>query len=88
MKLVNRFKLPISGASITSVSNEIHSMLSQLTIREHDLLIMHFGLGMEPVPPKIIASMFGVGTERIRQIKEGALNKLKRRFGNKLKSLW
>lgn len=70
------------------VSDEIHSMLNQLTIREHDLLIMYFGLGMEPVPPKIIASMFGVGTERIRQIKEGALNKLKRRFGNKLKSLW
>lgn len=70
------------------VSDEIHLMLNQLTIREHDLLIMYFGLGMEPVSPKIIASMFGVGTERIRQIKEGALNKLKRRFGNKLKSLW
>jgi DNA-directed RNA polymerase sigma subunit (sigma70/sigma32) len=32
--------------------------------------------------------MYGVGTERIRQIKEGALNKLQRRFGNKLKALW
>ena len=32
--------------------------------------------------------MYGVGTERIRQIKEGALNKLQRRFGNKLKTLW
>ena len=69
-------------------SKEIHHYLNKLSIREHDILIMYFGLGMEPVPHKTIAAMYGVGTERIRQIKEGALNKLQRRFGNKLKTLW
>ena len=70
------------------VSKEIHRYLDKLTVREHDILIMYFGLGMEPIPHKTIASMYGVGTERIRQIKEGALSKLQRRFGNKLKTLW
>lgn len=69
------------------VSAEIHRCLDKLTIREHDIIIMYFGIGMEAVPPKVIAAMYGVGTERIRQIKEGALNKLERRFGNKLKLL-
>ena len=70
------------------VSKEIHRYLDKLTVREHDILIMYFGLGIEPVSHKTIAAMYGVGTERIRQIKEGALNKLQRRFGNKLKTLW
>ena len=70
------------------ISKEIHHYLNKLSIREHDILIMYFGLGMEPVPHKTIAAMYGVGTERIRQIKEGALNKLQRSFGNKLKTLW
>ena len=70
------------------ISKEIHHYLNKLSVREHDILIMYFGLGMEPVPHKTIAAMYGVGTERIRQIKEGALNKLQRRFGNKLKTLW
>ena len=70
------------------VSKEIHRYLDKLTVREHDILIMYFGLGMEPIPHKTIAAMYGVGTERIRQIKEGALNKLQRRFANKLKTLW
>ena len=70
------------------VSKEIHRYLDKLTVREHDILIMYFGLGMEPIPHKTIEAMYGLGTERIRQIKEGALNKLQRRFGNKLKTLW
>ena len=70
------------------VSKEIHRYLDKLTVREHDILIMYFGLGIEPIPHKTIAAMYGVRTERIRQIKEGALNKLQRRFGNKLKTLW
>ena len=69
------------------ISAEIHRCLDKLTIREHDIIIMYFGIGIDAVPPKVIAAMYGVGTERIRQIKEGALNKLERRFGNKLKLL-
>ena len=69
------------------VLNELKSILSKLTIREHDLLCMLYGIGMEPINSKIIADMYGVSGERIRQIKEGALAKIRRLFKNKLKSL-
>jgi RNA polymerase primary sigma factor len=69
------------------VAKEIKNLLSKLTIREHDLICMLFGIGMAPVNPKIIADMYGVGGERIRQMKEGALAKLRRRFSNQLKNL-
>lgn len=67
--------------------NELEKILSQLTIREHDIICMLFGIGREPIENKIIGDMFGVGTERIRQIKEGALKKLRGKFGDKLKYL-
>lgn len=69
------------------VTKELENLLSKLTIREHDLICMLFGIGMAPVNPKIIADMYGVGGERIRQMKEGALAKLRRRFSNQLKNL-
>ena len=69
------------------VSEQVNHFLDKLSIREHDILVMYFGIGMEAVSPKVIASMLGIGTERVRQIKEGALDKLRRRFGKRLKSL-
>lgn len=69
------------------VTKELESLLSKLTVREHDLMCMLFGIGMPSVNPKIIAEMYGVGNERIRQMKEGALAKLRRIFSNQLKNL-
>ena len=69
------------------VTDEIKGMLSRLTIREHDLLCIYYGIGMPKVNAKVIADMYGVGNERIRQMKEAALAKLKKRFSNKLKTL-
>ena len=69
------------------VLSELKSILSKLTIREHDLLCMLYGIGMEPINSKLIADMYGVSGERIRQIKEGALAKIRRLFKNKLKIL-
>ena len=69
------------------VSNELQGILSRLTVREHDLIRMLFGIGMQKVNPKAIADMYGVGGERIRQMKEAALTKLRKRFSNKLKTL-
>lgn len=69
------------------ITNELKRYLSKLTIREHDLLCMYYGIGMSPVNHKVIQGMFGVGGERIRQMKEGALSKLRMRFNNKLKNL-
>lgn len=69
------------------VIDEIKKCLLQLSIREHDLICMWFGIGMHPVNPKVIQDMFGVCGERIRQIKERALDKLGKRFRNKLLNL-
>ena len=69
------------------VTDVLEKTLSKLTVREHDLMCMLFGIGMNPVNPKVIADMYGVGGERIRQMKEGALSKIRRRFSNQLKNL-
>jgi RNA polymerase primary sigma factor len=62
-------------------------MLDVLPNREHDLIRMYFGIGMNPVDPDYIADMYGVGRERIRQMKESALGKLKKKFSKQLKGL-
>lgn len=69
------------------LSKELEQILGELTIREHDLLCMLFGIGIPPVNQKVIANMFGVGRERIRQMKEGALDKLRRRFSSKIQNI-
>ena len=42
---------------------------------------------MDPVEAKDVADMYGVGKERVRQMKEAALKKLKAKFSNQLKGL-
>lgn len=69
------------------ITSELQRILGKLSTREHDLLCMYFGIGMAPVNPKVIAEMFGVGSERIRQIKEGALAKLRRVHHKSLSAL-
>lgn len=69
------------------VFEKLDHMLNVLSDREHDLIRMLFGIGMDPVEPLQIADMFGVGKERIRQMKESALKRLKKKFANQLKGL-
>ena len=69
------------------VLSNLDQMLDVLTDREHDLIRMLFGIGMEPVETKVVADMYGVGKERIRQMKEAALGKLRKKFSNQLKGL-
>lgn len=66
---------------------EIDKMLNSLSVREHDLLCMFFGINMPKVNSKYISDMYGIGTERVRQLKEKALNKLKSRYSKKLSNL-
>lgn len=69
------------------VLSNLDQMLNILSDREQDLIRMLFGIGMNPVESKIISDMFGVGKERIRQMKETALRKLKKKFSKQLKGL-
>ena len=66
---------------------QLEKILSKLSIREHDIICLLFGLGREPLENKVIGDLFGVGTERIRQIKENALKKLRSRYGDQIKQL-
>lgn len=69
------------------VLSNLNKMLNVLSDREHDLIRMYFGIGMDPIDPDYISTMFGVGRERIRQMKESALGKLKKKFYKQLKGL-
>ena len=66
---------------------QLEKILSKLSLREHDIICLLFGLGREPLENKVIGDLFGVGTERIRQIKENALKKLRSRYGDQIKQL-
>lgn len=61
-----------------SLSEELEMLLGQLEKREQDVLRMHFGLGTnKPINAAEIASRFGITRERVRQIRERALRKLR-----------
>ena len=69
------------------VLSNLDKMLDYLTDREHDLIRMYFGIGMDPVDATYISNMYGVGRERIRQMKEAAVNKLYKKFSSQLQGL-
>ena len=69
------------------VLEDLDKMLDVLPDREHDLIRMLFGIGMDPVDSSHVACMFGVGKERVRQMKESALSKLRGKFSTQLKGL-
>lgn len=66
--------------------DEICKYLDKLSIREHDIIMLLYGIKVNPLHIKDIAVLFGIGEERVRQLKEKALTKL-RKHSKKLKSL-
>lgn len=70
-----------------SISKELEVVLSSLSYREGDILRMIFGLGMSPMTMEEIASRFGVGAERVRQIQHEAIAKIKSNYSHLLREL-
>lgn len=66
------------------VSSELDKYLSKLSLREHDILILSFGIGVAPMKATKIGELFGLSRERVRQIKDKALETLRKRFGASL----
>lgn len=61
-----------------SLKVEIEQVLSTLTKREAEILRLYFGLGQEPpLTLEIIGERFNLTRERIRQIKEKAIRRLR-----------
>lgn len=66
---------------------ELLNILSNLSDREHDIVVMYFGIGMFPMQYEEIANRFGIGSERVRQILHEALEYLRKNYSNELKQL-
>ena len=68
-------------------SNKLNEILNNLSYRERDVIRMSFGINMEVMQNEEIASRFGIGTERVRQIQKEAIDKLRLNYSNELKEL-
>ena len=69
---------PEKGLLIESLRKEIERSLSTLTSREGDVLRLYFGLnGKYPMTLEEIGERFELTRERVRQIKEKAIRRLK-----------
>ena len=60
-----------------SLSKEVDRALHQLTDRERDILKMFFGIGCQEMTLEEIGAKFDLTRERVRQIKEKAIRRLK-----------
>jgi RNA polymerase primary sigma factor len=68
-----------------SLRREIDRSLSTLTDRQADVIKLYFGIGVEhPMSLEDIGDKFGLTRERVRQIKDKAINKLRSTSKSKL----
>ena len=68
-----------------SLRNEIERSLNTLTERQCDVIKLYFGIGIEhPMSLEDIGDRFGLTRERVRQIKDKAINKLRSASRSKL----
>lgn len=76
---------PDSLVSQESLLDDIKGMLEQLSQKERDVLILRFGLNSDGNKKTLdeIGTIYGVSRERIRQIENRAISKLKKLCKNK-----
>jgi RNA polymerase primary sigma factor len=67
-----------------SLSKEIDRALSTLTERERDIVKYFFGIGTQEMTLEEIGEQFGLTRERVRQIKEKAIRRLRHSSRSKL----
>lgn len=67
-----------------SLSKEIDRALSTLTEREHEIVKKFFGIGVPEMTLEEIGDEFGLTRERVRQIKEKAIRRLRSSSKSKL----
>ncbi len=81
-------KTPGTDASLShgqSLRTEIERSLGTLTERQCDVIKLYFGIGVEhPISLEDIGERFGLTRERVRQIKDKAINKLRSSSRSKL----
>ncbi len=67
-----------------SLNREIERSLSTLTERERDIIKLFFGIGVQEMTLEEIGERFGLTRERVRQIKEKAIRRLRHTSRSKL----
>jgi len=67
-----------------SLAKEIERALATLTERESDIIRMFFGIGCQEMTWEEIGERFGLTRERVRQIKEKAIRRLRHTSRSKL----
>jgi RNA polymerase primary sigma factor len=67
-----------------SLSREIDRALATLTERERDIIKLFFGIGCQEMTLEEIGEKFGLTRERVRQIKEKAIRRLRHTSRSKL----
>ena len=79
---------PDTGLMSQSLKEEIENGLNILTEREKDVVSVYFGLkGNQPLTLEEIGDLFGLTRERVRQIKERAIRRLRKSYNrNTLRS--
>lgn len=79
---------PMADSTLTqeSLSKEVNRALDQLNPRERDILKMFFGIGCQEMTLEEIGAKFDLTRERVRQIKEKAIRRLKGQKSRLLKS--
>jgi RNA polymerase primary sigma factor len=77
---------PVADRSLMneSLSKEIDRALSTLTDRECEIIKMFFGIGCQEMTLEEIGDKFGLTRERVRQIKEKAIRRLRTNAKNKI----
>jgi RNA polymerase sigma factor, sigma-70 family len=87
--LIQNQNIENTDASLSKESKykEITSILNLLTDREHDILIMYFGINGDSLTLYEIADKFGLTHERARQIKNNAISKLQTKYRKQIKSI-
>mgnify|MGYP005768115315 CR=1 FL=1 len=71
---------PENRVTLENLSDDIRKILSQLTPKERDVLILRYGLDTDGTKKTLeeIGIQFGISRERVRQIENRAIAKLKR----------
>jgi RNA polymerase primary sigma factor len=72
------------GLLYESLSKEIERALATLTERERDIVRYFFGIGTQEMTLEEIGEQFGLTRERVRQIKEKAIRRLRHSSRSKL----
>jgi RNA polymerase primary sigma factor len=77
---------PIAARSLLneSFTREIDRALATLTERESDIIKLFFGIGIQEMTLEEIGEKFGLTRERVRQIKEKAIRRLRHTSRSKL----